>query len=198
MTLLRAEGLSIYRGDRRLLADFELVLGAGKLLHLRGPNGVGKTSLLETLAGLRPVRQGHVQGVGEEARLHWLGHRNGLSLSLSPTENLQDWCGFNGLSAGGVVPVLERLGLPPRARLRACRLLSAGQKRRTALARLLLAPRPLWLLDEPLDGLDAAGLALFAELAAAHLEGGGALLMTSHQPLPTGLAARARERVLGA
>lgn len=198
MTLLRAEGLSIYRGDRRLLADFELRLGAGELLHLRGPNGIGKTSLLETLAGLRPVREGHVHGPGEAAGLHWLGHRNGLSLSLSPLENLQDWCGFNGLPAEGVAAVLERLGLPARARLRACRRLSAGQKRRAALARLLLVPRPLWLLDEPLDGLDAAGLALFAELATAHLDSGGAVLMTSHQPLPAGLAGRARERGLGA
>jgi heme exporter protein A len=85
-----------------------------------------------------------------------------------------------------------------RARVRPCRALSAGQKRRSALARLLLAPRPLWLLDEPLDGLDGAGLAVFADLAATHLDGGGAILMTSHQPLPGALAVRAGERVLGA
>ncbi|HEY0975682.1 MAG TPA: heme ABC exporter ATP-binding protein CcmA [Solimonas sp.] len=196
MSLLRAEGLCVYRGDRRLLADFALDLGRGELLHLRGPNGIGKTSLLETLAGLRPVREGRVQRPPQEAGVHWLGHRNGLSLQLSPRENLQDWCGFSLGDADRVPAVLERLGLPPRARLRPCRLLSAGQKRRTALARLLLVPRPLWLLDEPLDGLDAAGLSLFAELATAHLDQGGAVLMTSHQPLPAGLAARASERVL--
>lgn len=198
MSLLRAEGLSVYRGDRCLLADFELMLARGDLLHLRGPNGIGKTSLLETLAGLRPPREGRVVREPAEAGVHWLGHRNGISLALTPTENLRDWCGFGGGDAHRIAAVLERLGLPPRARLRPCRLLSAGQKRRTALARLLLAPRPLWLLDEPLDGLDAAGLALFAELAAAHLDGGGALLMTSHQALPATLAARASERMLGA
>lgn len=190
MPLLTADKLTVLRGDRELLRGFDLVLGVGELVHLRGANGAGKTSLLETLAGLRRPGEGRVHLAGDEARPHWLGHRNGLNLQLSPIENLRYWCGINGVTAHGIEPALTRLGLPPRARRRACRTLSAGQKRRSALARLLLQRRPLWLLDEPLDGLDIAGLQLFAELITEHLQAGGAVLMTSHQPLPGALAAR--------
>ncbi|WP_245586246.1 heme ABC exporter ATP-binding protein CcmA [Solimonas soli] len=177
------------RGDRALLRDFALRLDAGELVHLRGANGVGKTSLLETLAGLRRGA-GTIVWQPADAQPHWLGHRNGLNPQLSPLENLRFWCGINGAATAAIAPALERLQLPPRARLRACRQLSAGQKRRTALARLLLQRRPVWLLDEPLDGLDAGGLALFAQLAGAHLAQGGAILMTSHQALPAPLQAR--------
>lgn len=190
MPLLTAEKLTVLRGDRELLRGFDLVLGAGELVHLRGANGAGKTSLLETLAGLRRPGEGKIRLSDDEARPHWLGHRNGLNLQLSPLDNLRFWCGLNGVAAAGIEPALTRLGLPPRARHRACRTLSAGQKRRSALARLLLQRRALWLLDEPLDGLDAAGLQLFAELIAGQLQTGGAVLMTSHQPLPGSLAAR--------
>lgn len=190
MSLLIAEHLCVLRGDRVLLKDFSLVLAAGELLHLRGANGVGKTSLLETLAGLRSAGGGSLRYARDEAALHWLGHRNGINLNLSPLENLRFWCGLNGLSAARVPAVLDQLQLPARAQRRVCRSLSAGQKRRTALARLLLQERPLWLLDEPLDGLDAAGLKLFAELVSTHLAAQGAVLMTSHQPLPGALCAR--------
>ncbi|HEY9547447.1 MAG TPA: heme ABC exporter ATP-binding protein CcmA [Solimonas sp.] len=190
MPLLTADKLTVLRGDRVLLRDFDLQLSAGELLHLRGANGVGKTSLLETLAGLRRAGGGRVSYTPDESLPHWLGHRNGLNLQLSAIENLRFWCGINAAPAIGIDAALGHMKLPPRARLRSCRLLSAGQKRRTALARLLLQARAVWLLDEPLDGLDLDGLGLFAELVGVHLQSGGAVLMTSHQPLPAPLRAR--------
>lgn len=196
MYLLSVDQLSLRRGDRVLAEGLSLDLAPGELVHLRGANGVGKTSLLETLAGLRRTVQGVIHGPAAELPPHWLGHRNGLNLNLSPLENLEWWCGLNGAAASAAEPALARLGLAPRTRHRPCRSLSAGQKRRTALARLAVQQRPLWLLDEPLDGLDAAGLRLFAELMSAHLAQGGGAIVTSHQPLPEGL--RARDWVLGA
>lgn len=187
MPLLTATQLTVTRGDRELLRGFDLAVEAGTLVHLRGANGAGKTSLLETLAGLRRAGEGTIE---RDSAPHWLGHRNGLNLQLSAIENLRFWCGLNAAPATGIVPALDRLGLPPRARLRAVRTLSAGQKRRTALARLLLQRRMLWLLDEPLDGLDVEGLQRFSNLVAEHLLDGGAVLMTSHQPLPGALTAR--------
>lgn len=191
MSVLSVHGLSVARGERALFTDLEFALDAGDLLHLRGRNGAGKTTLLETLCGLRRPAAGELRAP-EPSALHWLGHRNALNPALTPLENLEFWCGLNGVDARAVLPALERTGVA-RLRYRACRTLSAGQKRRTALARLLLSRRVLWLLDEPLDGLDADGLALFATLLAEHLDGGGAALVTSHQPLPPGLA---RVRVL--
>jgi len=179
--LLRVDGLSVGRGDRVLLTDFALSLDAGVLLHLRGRNGAGKTSLLEVLAGLRAPLRGQV--VRPEAGLHWLGHKNGLNGDLSLIENLQYWCALQQCSAAPIVTSLERLGLA-RLRYRAARTLSAGQKRRAALARLLIAPRPLWLLDEPLAALDVAGLDDMGRMFDQHLQQGGAVIVTSHQPLP--------------
>lgn len=186
MAILEVKALTVTRGNRLLVSDLSFALAAGEVLHLRGNNGAGKTSLLEILSGLRAAAAGTIEPAAEDGHLHWLGHKNALNLALTPVENLEFWCGLNGRAATGLLPVLERLGVA-KVRHRACRTLSAGQKRRTALARLLLARRPLWLLDEPLDGLDAHGLELFADLLNAHLQGGGAAIVTSHQPLPVGV-----------
>lgn len=186
MTILKVKALTVSRGNRPLVGDLSFALDSGEVIHLRGSNGAGKTSLLEVLSGLRTAAAGAISPEPEGGRLHWLGHKNALNLALTPVENLEFWCGLNGVPVQGLVPVLERLGVA-KVRHRPCRTLSAGQKRRSALARLLLDRRPLWLLDEPLDGLDAQGLELFADLLKAHLINGGAAIITSHQPLPAGV-----------
>lgn len=183
VALLTVAALTLQRGSRRLANDVRLTLAPGQALHLRGDNGVGKTTLLEMLAGLRDADVAQIPERPEPAALHWIGHKNALNLNLTPQENLEFWCGVHDADATRVAAVLTRMGVA-RQRHRPCRTLSAGQKRRTALARLLLSSRKLWLLDEPLDGLDAQGLSLFAELLNAHLDGGGAAIITSHQPLP--------------
>lgn len=183
---LEIRGLALRRGPRVLFEGLGFELAPGQILHLQGANGAGKTSLLETLAGLRRAVQGEIRGLPEPGGLHWLGHRNALNLNLSVLENLRFWCGLNGVAEVGIGGALERVGLA-RLRHRVARSLSAGQKRRAALARLLLSPRPLWLLDEPLDGLDRQGLDLFAALLGEHAADGGVAVVTSHQPLPAGL-----------
>ena len=179
---LVVENLALARGDRTLFAAFSLTLAAGEVVHLTGRNGAGKTSLLETIAGLRQPESGQLS-VPPPDELHWIGHKNGLHPALSAVENLQFWCGLVGADAAGIAPALDRLQLKA-ARHRPSRTLSTGQRRRTALARLLLSRRSWWLLDEPLAGLDVQGAALFAELVAEHRAAGGALLLTSHQALP--------------
>lgn len=186
MTILEVKALTVTRGHRPLVSDLSFALAAGEVVHLRGSNGAGKTSLLEVLSGLRTAAAGTMTPELEGDQLHWLGHKNALNLALTPVENLEFWCGLNGRPTIGLLPVLEKLGVA-RVRHRPCRTLSAGQKRRSALARLLLDQRLLWLLDEPLDGLDAQGLELFAELLTGHLRSGGAAIITSHQPLPAGV-----------
>ena len=183
VNLLEVKALRVARGHRPLISDLSFALEAGEVLHLRGRNGAGKTSLLEVLGGLRSAVAGAISPEPQGARLHWLGHKNALNPALTPVENLEFWCGLHGLPVEGLMPVLEQMGVA-KVRHRPCRTLSAGQKRRTALARLLLDRRPLWLLDEPLDGLDARGLELFGGLLSAHLGQGGGAIITSHQPLP--------------
>lgn len=178
--LISATDLSIGRGDRTLLSGLNLSISAGDVLHLRGRNGVGKSSLIEVLAGLRPPLAGQLQ---RAQPMHWIGHRNALQGDQSVAENLADWCALNGLDRAGLPGALDRLGLA-RLKSRPARMLSAGQKRRAALARLLIVPRPLWLLDEPLSGLDAEGTQLLGALMNEHLAGVGGIVVTSHQSLP--------------
>lgn len=184
MDLLTLSGIVTGRGQRVLVSAFDLRLSAGALMHLTGANGTGKTTLLEVAAGLRAPWEGQVAAAGAR---HWVGHRNALSPALTPSENLQAWCCLQtDARPEAVDAALTRLGVFAQ-RFRVCRALSAGQRRRVALSRLCLAIRPVWVLDEPLDGLDQAGLALFASLVTDHRQRGGAVLVTSHQPLPDGI-----------
>jgi heme exporter protein A len=180
---LRVEKLAIVRGDRTLVDGLSFGVAPGEVLHLQGRNGAGKTSLLETLSGLRPPAGGRIEGLPEASAQHWLGHKNALNPVLTPVENLRFWCALHGgVAENDVDAALSRVGLKAQRR-RSCGQLSTGQRRRAALARLIAVRRPWWFLDEPLAGLDAAGLSLFAELLDEHLAQGGATVITSHQPL---------------
>lgn len=185
-TLLTALNLSVARGDRTLLSAFNLRVSAGDVFHLRGRNGAGKTSLLEVLAGVRRAAEGDVTSAGPSA-LHWIGHRNALHIDLTPAENLDYWCALHEVDPKGIPAALERVGLA-KVRRRPVRTFSAGQKRRASLARLFIAKRPLWLLDEPLSGLDTEGVALLGGALADHVANDGAVVVTSHQALPGKLA----------
>lgn len=173
-------GITMGRGTRRLAQALSLSMTAGEVLHLTGPNGIGKTTLLEIAAGLRHPWAGTVR---HHAASHWLGHRNALSGNLTAVQNLTAWAGLQHDIAVPAAEALMQMGVLAAAH-RLCRQLSVGQRRRAALARLLMAPRPIWILDEPLDGLDRDGLGLFARLMNQHTASGGAILVTSHQALP--------------
>jgi heme exporter protein A len=187
MPLLQVRQLAVARGDRNVVEGLDLAVAPGEILHVRGRNGAGKTSLLEVLCGLRQPAAGALEGQPEPQRRHWIGHKNALNPALSPGENLRFWCALNGHDPARVDPALERVGLKT-LRHRPCGNLSTGQRRRAALARLLAAPRPWWVLDEPLAGLDHAGIDLLSGLFDGHLRDGGSAVITSHQPLPESLA----------
>lgn len=186
---LMTEGLAIRRGERLLLRGVQLAVEPGQALLLIGPNGIGKSSLLRTLAGLLPRAAGKLRLAGldprEEpeayaARLHYVGHRDGAKLPLTVSENLRFWTRLFGGS--GETEALARFGLARLADLPAA-YLSAGQKRRLALARLVAIARPVWLLDEPAAGLDADGRGCLAEAIADHRARGGLVVMASHGEL---------------
>ena len=183
MLKLQVNQLAVVRGDRTVVTGLGFTVGVGEVLHLQGRNGAGKTSVLEVLCGLRLPDSGTVEGRPEAAQRHWLGHKNGLNPALSPLENLESWAGLNGLRIAAPKEALAQVGLKTQAQ-RQCGLLSTGQRRRAALARLVAVQRPWWFLDEPLAGLDAEGLAVFAQLLSAHVAAGGATVVTSHQSLP--------------
>lgn len=184
--MIETQALQIGRGDRILFQALDLKLEAGVALHLLGANGAGKTTLLETLAGLRRPRGGRISSI-QASQLHWLGHRDGLALELSPLENLKFWCALNAAPQDAIGDALQALDVH-RLRFRPCGRLSAGQRRRVALARLLLQQRPLWLLDEPLAALDRAGISAFEQLLGAHLAAGGSAIFSSHQSLSADIA----------
>lgn len=187
--MLEAQQLACWRAERLVFADLSFELAPGEALLLTGANGAGKSSLLRLLAGLIPAAEGRLLWDGEDAlsdkishgaKLRYLGHQDALKPALTARENLAF---FARLWGGEVEAALEALDLTPLAELPA-RVLSSGQKRRLALARLALAPRRLWLLDEPSVGLDAASVQRLAPLFAAHRAAGGMVAAATHLPLP--------------
>ena len=176
------------RGDRVLFEGVSLTLGPGEAAQLRGPNGAGKTTLLLIVAGVLGAMAGEVRLLGGDpegrtaVEIGYLGHRAAIKARLTVTENLQFWAALNGRGTDSIAAALELVGLAPIATLDAG-LLSAGQTRRLALARLLVAERPVWLLDEPTAALDAAGQELFAGLMRDHLARGGLIVAATHTPL---------------
>ncbi len=185
--VLDVQAVSAFRGERLVLREVSLRVAAGGALLLLGPNGSGKSTLLRLLAGLRRPDGGQVLWQGEDAladlaeharRVAYLGHQDAIKPGLSVAENL-------AFAAAGqpVEPALAALGLAALAELPA-RMLSAGQKRRLALARLALSAAPLWLLDEPTLGLDQASLGRLGALLAAHRAAGGMVVAATHLDLP--------------
>lgn len=172
--LLKATQLGAMRGDRVLFRDVSLELEAGEALLLRGDNGTGKTTLLRLLSGLaRPDA-----GVCEAAPHHWVGHRTGLKPHETPRSHLHLWATAWGADAD-IDAILNKMTLARAADVPASGL-SAGQCRRTALARTQLVQRDLWILDEPFAALDAQGKALVSELIASHRASGGAVIAAVH------------------
>ena len=187
--LLSANDLCMVRGDRCLFRSLNFALNPGELLFIGGANGSGKTSLLRGIAGLLDFETGHITWGGGKtlndyqvfrSELVWLSHRVGFKDELNLVENLQFESALRGSSMDQAATVFERLGLAGLTGL-PFRYLSAGQQRRVALARLLLADARLWLMDEPFTNLDKAGQGLVADLISEHVGGGGLCVVASHQ-----------------
>ncbi len=184
--LLVAENLRCIVGPRALFAGLSFVVEAGELIEVRGANGSGKSTLLRCLVGLAEPQTGDVH---RRVEAQYLGHRSGNSGRMTPVENLQWLAGLRGVEQdrGCIDHALLRVGLGD-ARHEVCDSLSAGQQRRAALARLLVAPAALWILDEPLTSLDDAGVELVRELLAEHSARGGGAVCATHRALTAGAA----------
>jgi heme exporter protein A len=197
--VLTVEDVAVFRGERLILADLSFAVPSGGALVLAGPNGSGKSTLLRLLAGLVRPAAGRVLWDGEDAladlaehgrRVAYLGHQDAVKPGLTVAENLHFAAAVSGRD---IFPALASVGLERLADLPA-RMLSAGQKRRLALSRLMLSPAWLWLLDEPTLGLDTASIARFGGLLAAHRAAGRVVVAATHVPLPLPDAAELRLR----
>lgn len=187
---LIADQITAHRGGRAILSGLSFSIRSGESLLLTGPNGSGKTTLLRTIAGLNPPAAGAIRLEGGDDELdpaqqmHLVGHSNGIKASLTVRENLEFWERFlvDDDVAGGVDTAMHRLGLTRLEQIPSG-YLSAGQKRRLGLARLLVAKRPVWLLDEPSVSLDEASRNALAGLIAEHVAAGGIAVAATHVPL---------------
>lgn len=190
--VFEARAINAWRGERHILRDVSFSVRPGEFLKVTGPNGVGKTTLLRVICGLLPAETGELSWRGQSIRgrrdefnieLGHLGHLNSLKGDLTARENLKFLAGLRTtLTAEAIDSTLDRVGILSRGDLPA-RSLSAGQKRRLALARLLLADAALWILDEPVTNLDIAGIQLVEELIVEHVEQGGLAIAAAHQRL---------------
>jgi heme exporter protein A len=186
---LIAENLGGERGGEPVFSGIGFALDQGQALVVTGPNGSGKSTLLRIIAGLLPVAEGRVllEGGGEAfpsvaSACHYLGHQNAMKPSLSVAENLRFWRDFNGGGDSSVDEALETVGLIGIGHL-PFGYLSTGQRRRAAIAKLLVSQRPLWLLDEPTAGLDKASEERFGALMMKHCGDGGIIVAATHLPL---------------
>jgi heme exporter protein A len=196
---LKGDNLACNRGGREVFSGLSFSLSGGQALLVTGRNGAGKSSLLRMIAGLVGVCAGRLDltGAEDDATLgeqsHYLGHQDAVKPSLSVSENLRFWAEFLGAPRRTIQPALEAVDLVPLADLPAA-CLSAGQRRRLSIARLVAVPRPIWLLDEPTSALDAPSQKRLANLMRDHLAGGGMIVAAAHGPIGLG---RARELKLG-
>ncbi|AJE46341.1 heme ABC exporter ATP-binding protein CcmA [Celeribacter indicus] len=175
MSLISVSDLAVSRGGVPVLEGMSFAVAPGEVLVLRGPNGAGKTTLLRTLAGLQKPYAGTVEAAPEAVA--YAAHADGLKATLTVTENLAFWSGVYG--GAPIAPALAHFNLGS-LRDRPAGNLSAGQKRRLGLARLMVTNRPVWVLDEPTVSLDAASVALFAAAVRAHVGAGGAAIIATH------------------
>lgn len=189
--MLEATNLACVRGDRQLFEGLNFSVKPTELLHVKGMNGSGKTSLLRTLSGLSSPAEGRIVWKGQDVRnlseeyhkdLIYLGHLNGIKAELTALENLRVAAALSGavLPTDRVWAALARLGLSGYEDL-PTKVLSQGQKRRVALARLLVSDSPLWILDEPFTALDISAVALLQSILEGHLARGGLVVLTTHQ-----------------
>jgi heme exporter protein A len=193
MTILSAETLRLWRGDAPVLRGLSFTLAAGRCLEITGANGAGKTTLLRALCGLLPLEEGRVfwrgantadDALAFHAELAYLGHDNALKADLNAHENLHYAVGLRrAVQPADIAAALARVGIGVEAARVAVRRLSAGQRRRVALARVVLLNSALWVLDEPTANLDATGQQLAAELLETHLRAGGAAVVATHRPI---------------
>ena len=190
--VLTAHDITCIRGQRVLFTDLNLTIGAGEILHIQGSNGSGKTSLLRILCGTSQPDNGTVLWQSEDIRtcrstyyehLAYIGHNNGIKLELTPSENLSCLAAIKGFAADSQIDLaLTQSGLSRDCDI-PCIHLSAGQRRRVAIAWLFMTQASIWILDEPLTAIDQDGIDIARNRFSQHLEGGGLIVLTGHQHL---------------